>query len=224
MSVPRDRFRFGPGAIATPANLVTVARLVLAVPTLILIREKGSSWLTVSLWFVLTSTDRLDGWLARRDGATRSGAFLDPLADKFLVLGGFVALALTGDFSWAAVVIVSAREVAISVYRSFAARRGISVPARQLGKWKAFLQFLAVGVVLLPPTYDWATFHDVVLWCAVGLSVISALDILFASYRAHRRDSEPELELEPEAQQPQREVRQWQAERPEAQQREDHAV
>ncbi len=189
MSAPgaRERFRFGPGAIATPANLVTTARLVLAVPTLILIREEGSSWLTVSLWFALTSTDRLDGWLARRDGATRSGAFLDPLADKFLVLGGFFALGLTGDFSWAAVVIVTVREVTISVYRSFAARRGISVPARRLGKWKAFLQFLAVGVVLFPPAHEWATFHDVVLWCAVGLSVISALDILFASYRQHQR-------------------------------------
>ena len=66
-------------------------RLVLAVPTLLLIVDQGSTWLTVSLWFVLTTTDSLDGWLARRDGTTRSGAFLDPLADKFLVLGGFFA-------------------------------------------------------------------------------------------------------------------------------------
>ena len=79
-------------AIATPANFVTIARLVLAVPTLLLIVDQGSTWLTVSLWFVLTTTDGLDGWLARRDGTTRSGAFLDPLADKFLVLGGFFAL------------------------------------------------------------------------------------------------------------------------------------
>ena len=84
--------RFGETAIATPANFVTIARLVLAVPTLLLIIDRGSTWLTVSLWFVLTSTDRLDGWLARRDGTTRSGAFLDPLADKFLVIGGFLAL------------------------------------------------------------------------------------------------------------------------------------
>jgi CDP-diacylglycerol--glycerol-3-phosphate 3-phosphatidyltransferase len=174
---PRVR-RFSDSAIATPANFVTVARLLLAVPTLLLIEDRGSSWLTVSLWFVLACTDRLDGWLARRDGATRSGAFLDPLADKFLVIGGFFALGVTGDFSWAAVVIVATREVGISVYRSFAGRRGISLPALRLGKWKAFFQFLAVGVVLFPPTYEWATFHDVVLWVAVGLTVVSALDIL----------------------------------------------
>ena len=92
--------------------------------------------LTVSLWFVLTTTDGLDGWLARRDGTTRSGAFLDPLADKFLVLGGFFALGINGDFSWAAVVIVTAREVGVSTYRSYMARRGVSLPARKLGKWK----------------------------------------------------------------------------------------
>ncbi len=170
--------RFSESAIATPANFITVARLLLAVPTLLLIEDRGSTWLTVSLWFVLACTDRLDGWLARRDGATRSGAFLDPLADKFLVIGGFFALGLRGDFSYAAVLIVAVREVGISVYRSFAGRRGISLPALKMGKYKAFFQFLAVGVVLFPPTYEWATVHDIILWIAIGLTVISALDIL----------------------------------------------
>lgn len=170
--------KFSESAIATPANFVTGARLVLAVPTLLLIEDRGSTWLTVTLWFVLACTDRVDGWLARRDGATRSGAFLDPLADKFLVIGGFFALGLRGDFSWAAVTIIAVREVGISIYRSFAGRRGISLPALQMGKWKAFFQFLAVGIVLFPPTYDWATVHDIVLWIAIALTVVSALDIL----------------------------------------------
>jgi CDP-diacylglycerol--glycerol-3-phosphate 3-phosphatidyltransferase len=179
--------RYGDEAIATPANLVTIARLILAVPTLLLIVDQGSSWLTVSLWFVLTTTDGLDGWLARRDGTTRSGAFLDPLADKFLVLGGFFALGINGDFSWAAVVIVTVREVGVSTYRSYMARRGVSLPARKLGKWKAVVQFVAVGIVLLPPTYSWATVHDIVLWFAVGLSVVSGLDIVISGYRASKQ-------------------------------------
>ena len=179
MSAPSSRVRrFGDEAIATPANFITVARLVLAVPTLLLIVDEGSTWLTVSLWFVLTTTDGLDGWLARRDGTTRSGAFLDPLADKFLVLGGFIVLAVNGDFAWLPVGIVVVREVGISVYRSGASRRGISLPARQLGKWKAVFQFLAVGFVLLPWTADLGWFHDVMLWTAVGISVVSAIDIV----------------------------------------------
>ena len=180
---PERTFRFGEGAILTPANIVTVARLLLAVPTLLLIVEEGSSWLTVGLWFVLACTDRLDGWLARRDGTTRSGAFLDPLADKFLVIGGFTALGITGDFAWIAVAIVAVREVGISMYRSFAARHGISLPAQQWGKWKAFFQFLAVGVVLLPWTYEWETVQDVILWIAVGLTLVSGLDILRHGWR-----------------------------------------
>jgi CDP-diacylglycerol---glycerol-3-phosphate 3-phosphatidyltransferase len=188
VSAPTTRVRrFGDEAIATRANFVTVARLILAVPTLLLIVDEGSTWLTVGLWFVLTTTDGLDGWLARRDGTTRSGAFLDPLADKFLVLGGFFALGINGDFSWAAVIIVTVREVGVSMYRSFAAKRGISLPARRLGKWKAVVQFLAVGIVLLPPTYEWATFHDIVLWFAVGLSVVSGLDIVISGYRQSKQ-------------------------------------
>ena len=181
--------RFGDGAIATPANFITVARLVLAVPTLLLVVDVGSTWLTFSLWFVLTTTDGLDGWLARRDGTTRSGAFLDPLADKFLVLGGFFALGINGDFSWAAVIIVTVREVGVSMYRSYVARRGLSLPARRLGKWKAFFQFIAVGFVLLPLTYGWATFHDALLWFAVGLSVVSGLDIVISGYRLSKKET-----------------------------------
>jgi CDP-diacylglycerol---glycerol-3-phosphate 3-phosphatidyltransferase len=185
-AAPARARRFSDEAIATPANFITVARLVLAVPTLLLIVDAGSTWLTFSLWFLLTTTDGLDGWLARRDGTTRSGAFLDPLADKFLVLGGFFALGLNGDFSWAAVIIVAAREVTVSMYRSYVAKRGISLPARRLGKWKAFFQFIAVGFVLLPLTYEWATFHDILLWWAVALSVVSGLDILISGYRLTR--------------------------------------
>jgi CDP-diacylglycerol--glycerol-3-phosphate 3-phosphatidyltransferase len=191
--------RYGDDAFATPANMVTIARLVLAVPTLLLIVDQGSSWLTFSLWFLLTTTDGLDGWLARRDGTTRSGAFLDPLADKFLVLGGFFALGINGDFSWAAVAIVTVREVGVSMYRSFAAKRGISLPARRLGKWKAVVQFFAVGIVLLPPTYSWATFHDIVLWFAVGLSVVSALDIVVSGFRSSKEQGKSHSVRDPHA-------------------------
>ena len=83
----RAKKRFGQGALATPANFITLSRIAVALPTLVLIRNRGSEWLTVGLWFAITATDSLDGWLARRDGATRSGAFLDPVADKLIVLG-----------------------------------------------------------------------------------------------------------------------------------------
>ena len=83
-------------ARARPANFVTLAPASLfAIPTLVLIRSRRLVVARRSaLWFVdHCVTDSLDGWLARRDGATRSGAFLDPIADKLIVLGGFAVLA-----------------------------------------------------------------------------------------------------------------------------------
>src|SRR5882757_9403860 len=97
--------RFGQGAVATPANFVTLGRILVAAPTLLLIRDRGATWLTVGLWFLVTSSDSFDGWLARRDGATRSGAFLDPVADKLIVIGGLAVLADRGVFAWWPVVL-----------------------------------------------------------------------------------------------------------------------
>ena len=170
--------RFGQGALATPANFVTVLRLLVAVPTLMLIRDRGAGWLTVGLWFAITASDSLDGWLARRDGATRSGAFLDPVTDKAIVLGGLAMLADRGAYPWWPVVVIAVREIGISCYRSLAGRRGVVLPAQRLGKYKAFLQYCSVGVVLLPITADWHAFQDVVLAAAVVFTVVSALAIL----------------------------------------------
>ena len=176
--------RFGETAIKTPANAVTLVRLLFAIPVLVWILDEGkATWGTFAGWLVLWLTDGLDGWLARRDGTTRSGAFLDPLADKVLVLGGFIALGVRGDFPWVAVAIVAVREIGVSIWRSVAGRHGISFPARPLGKWKATVQFLAVATVLFPPTADAHWLQDTVLWVAVAMTVISAVDLIVHAYR-----------------------------------------
>jgi CDP-diacylglycerol--glycerol-3-phosphate 3-phosphatidyltransferase len=181
--------RFGSGAIATPANFVTLARILVAIPTLALIRRDGSSWLTVTLWFLVTATDSLDGWMARRDGATRSGAFLDPVADKLIVLGGLAVLADRGVFPWWPVLVIAAREFGVSLYRSLAARRGVIIPAQRLGKYKAFTQYCAVGFVIFPWTADWVGFQKVVLGVAVVFTVVSGLQILFSGRRAQTAET-----------------------------------
>src|SRR5581483_2632424 len=156
VAATQERVRkFSESAIRTPANAVTLLRLLFAIPVLVWILDEGhATWGTFTGWVVLWLTDGLDGFLARRDGTTRSGAFLDPLADKILVLGGFIALAINGAFAWLPVGIVAGREVFVSVYRFYWARRGYSIPSRRLGKWKANVQFLAVALVLLPLTAD----------------------------------------------------------------------
>jgi CDP-diacylglycerol--glycerol-3-phosphate 3-phosphatidyltransferase len=178
--------RFGPSALLTPANLVTIARFALTIPLLELIATDGVSWRATVAWIMLACTDGLDGWLARRDGTTRSGAFLDPLADKFLALGGLSALAAKGVFPWAAVILIGVREVGVSAYRTAAGRRGISIPARQLGKMKTVFQLVAVGVALCPSTAEPVGLSLSILWVAVALTVVSGLDIVVAAQRAGR--------------------------------------
>lgn len=180
--------RFGQGALATPANAITLARILVAIPTLALIHRRGSGWLTVGLWFAITATDSVDGWLARRDGATRSGAFLDPVADKVIVLGGLATLATRHQVWWWAVVVIALREFGISAYRSVAGRRGIVLPAQRLGKYKAFLQYCSVGIVLLPITEDAVGLQQTVLVLAVAFTVVSGLQIVRRGYVDWQRD------------------------------------
>jgi CDP-diacylglycerol--glycerol-3-phosphate 3-phosphatidyltransferase len=199
--VPRS-YRFGPDAIRTPANVVTIVRLLFTIPVLMMILDgyPGSeSWTTFTGWLVLWVTDWLDGWLARRDGTTRSGAFLDPLADKVLVLGGLITLAVRGDFAWIPVAIIGARELLISVYRAMAARRGITMPARILGKWKANVQFLAVALALFPPTAGTAWVADTALWFAVVMTVVSGIDLIASSARNPSTPSTPSAPPSPSA-------------------------
>ena len=175
--------RFGPSALLTPANLVTIGRFALTIPLLELIAADGVSWRATVAWIMLACTDGLDGWLARRDGTTRSGAFLDPLADKFLALGGLSALAAKGVFPWVAVILIGVREVGVSLYRTAAGRRGISMPARNLGKTKTVFQLVAVGWALCPSTADYSGLGLSILWVAVALTVVSGLDVVLAAHR-----------------------------------------
>ena len=89
-TVPIDE-RYGPGALLTPANLITFCRLVLSPALLVMIVEEPTSWAAAGFWTVLAFSDGVDGFLARRHGTTNLGTFLDPLADKILVLGALFA-------------------------------------------------------------------------------------------------------------------------------------
>jgi CDP-diacylglycerol--glycerol-3-phosphate 3-phosphatidyltransferase len=83
--------------------------------------------------------------------------------------------------------VIAARELFVSGYRSLAGRRGISLPARPLGKYKAFVQYLAVGAVLLPWTAHDLGLQQTVLVLVVALTVISAIDIVQHGWRDWQR-------------------------------------
>ena len=176
---------FGPSALATPANAVTGFRVLLTPVLLLSILEVGASWSGLALWIVLAATDGVDGYLARRQGTTRSGAFLDPLADKLLVIGALVCLVVDGIFWWVPVAIIAVREVAMSIYRSLAARQGVSIPARTSAKAKTVVQAVAVGLALAPLIADDVSWlPSFVLWAAVVLTVVSGTQYLLDARRS----------------------------------------
>ena len=177
---------YGPGAILTPANVVTMARIALAPVAFVMMwRTSGhSSWPLVAIWFVLSASDFLDGTLARKHGSTRSGAFLAPMADKVLVLGGIGVMCAVGIFPWIAWVLIAGREVVISVLRSVYVRRGMAIPASKLAKWKTFIQLASVGWVTLPWTGDRYWLSLGTLWVGVAIGLVSGAQYLAAGGRS----------------------------------------
>ena len=175
----------GPSAIATPANAVTIGRLAFS-PLLwaLIVATEASSWATVVLWTLMASTDGLDGWLARRMGTTRSGAFLDPLADKALVLGAMWSVVVAGRFWWLPVALITVREVAISGFRSYWTRQGLAVPARFWAKVKTVVQSVAVGIAVAPLFDGYEAFVAFVLWVAVALTLVTGAQYLMEGSRS----------------------------------------
>jgi CDP-diacylglycerol--glycerol-3-phosphate 3-phosphatidyltransferase len=165
-----------PSAVATWANFVTISRFLVA-PLAFWMFPDGpqGSWPAFLLWFVLCVSDGIDGWLARRHGTTTLGTFLDPLADKVLVLGAMFTLVSRNMFWIVPVVIIAARELIISLYRSFVGAKGVSVPASKLAKWKTVAQQLSVGFAIAPLTsMDAKWLWNGLLWISVVLALVSA--------------------------------------------------
>jgi len=175
--------------VVSPANLVTLARLILAPVLFALVLgaedRDGATWAGFALGSVLAATDYFDGILARRRGTiSRWGAFLDPLADKVVVIGVAVCLAMVGRYAWLPVVLLAARELAITLYRLWFARQGLAVPARRSAKWKTIVQGTALLIAVMPPMRDADLVVDVALWLAVFFTLVTGAQYLRDGSRA----------------------------------------
>lgn len=177
----------------TPANVVTVIRVVF-VPVWLVVAElsrpagdglSGSALLAALLFALLSLTDKLDGYLARsRNEVTTFGKFLDPIADKLVVIVGLCYLLEQGLTSTWVLLIIVAREFLVSGLRMVVASKGVVVAASNLGKAKTATTMVAlVGLLLcrsLPAAGGLYLFLHVVsviaLWAAVVLTAWSGVD------------------------------------------------
>lgn len=182
----------------TPANLVTFSRIVLVVVFLGLYigagqwgsRNMGVRWAAAIVFIVAASTDKIDGWMARKyNQVTELGKLLDPIADKLLTLGTLIVAAILNEFGiawlgWLVTALFFVREVGITVMRFFVIDHGGAViAASQLGKYKTLTQCLGLGLLLTPvwslvPAGShpaWLTVYFVVAYTLIYFSLILCL-------------------------------------------------
>jgi CDP-diacylglycerol---glycerol-3-phosphate 3-phosphatidyltransferase len=177
-------------------NYLTWAR-VMAIPFLALLLVLPGHWTAPAgalLFCAIALTDWLDGFLARRWQVTSTfGAFLDPVADKLLVVVLLVLLMLKdpGLAMVASVLVIIAREVVISALREWMALlgRSESVKVSALGKWKTGTQMLAI-LLLIADSVDrglvWVA-GTWVLVAAAGLTLVSMLEYMLGARRSLRK-------------------------------------
>ncbi len=144
-----------------------------------------------ALLFVLASiTDFFDGYIARMlDQTTLLGKILDPLADKMLTIGAFLALMVTGDASAWAVYIIIVRELFITGLRTVAVAEGIDVSASWAGKVKTVAQMIAIGFLIMHwslQEYVFFAVDNALLWFSVILTIYSGAEYIIGFAKAFK--------------------------------------
>ncbi len=164
-------------------NTLALFRIALAPLMLWFLVERDStifaswhpSWLDyfAGLIFVIASvTDFFDGFIARKwNQMTKLGAILDPLADKMLILAGFIGLMIIDRASAWAVFLILSREFFITGLRVVAVSEGKSVASTMAGKIKTVFQMIAIGFLIM----NWP-FATTLLWIAVVLTMYSGYE------------------------------------------------
>ena len=177
-------------------NLMTLGR-ILCIPVfmgLLAYENRRNCFLAALVFAAAAISDWLDGWLARvSNKVTTLGKFLDPLADKIIVLSALVMLVRLGRVPVWVVVIVLARELLISGLRTIAMSEGLVIAASRGGKWKTSLQLSGIIALMVhyhfPIDYLFWTvvtdFHGVgltLLYISLIPGITSAIDYVRAFY------------------------------------------
>ena len=148
---------FRSGVLNLP-NLLTLARVaaVPAVVVLLLSDSRAAGMWAAAIFGLAAATDFIDGWLARKwQVETVLGKFLDPLADKLIVMAALIMLIPLGRVPAWAVFLILAREMVITGLRSIASAEGIVIAASDLGKYKTIYQMVAIPGLMLHYDFYW---------------------------------------------------------------------
>ena len=150
-----------------------------------LLSMPAKNWLAMTIFAVAAITDWADGWLARRWGQTSAfGAFLDPVADKLMVVAALIVLVWLDRADASLAIIIIGREIAISALREWMAQLGKakSVAVAFIGKVKTVAQITAIIALLLYqpviPGINTVWLGTIALWVAAILTLWSMFHYL----------------------------------------------
>ncbi|MHB8419651.1 MAG: CDP-diacylglycerol--glycerol-3-phosphate 3-phosphatidyltransferase [Myxococcales bacterium] len=178
-------------------NVLTLGRVAI-IPLFVLYTywaDPLHSFLAAIIFSTAAATDVLDGWLARRLGlVTVLGKFMDPLADKLIVMAALVMLTRLGRVASGVVILILSREFIISGLRTIAVSEGMVLSASQGGKWKTSLQIAGIVALLIHYTHriDFVVAVQPIDFNAVGtwllyLSLIPSIASAVGYFRAFWR-------------------------------------
>ena len=175
-------------------NILTLLRIasIPVIAAILLSPSRSAGFWAAAIFAVASITDWLDGYLARRMGiVTVFGKFLDPIADKLIVMSVLIMILPYGRAPAWMVLIILGREIIITGLRGLASTEGVVIPASNLGKFKTIFQIVAILGLLLHYDYLWffgmdirylfVNMHNVgifYLWIATIITIWSGIDYL----------------------------------------------
>jgi len=177
--------------LPTMLTLLRIAAIPLLASLLTSPSREAGFW-AAALFAVASFTDWLDGYLARRMGiVTVFGKFLDPIADKLIVMAALIMLLPFNRVPAWMVLVILGREIIITGLRGIASTEGVVIPASNLGKFKTIFQIVAILGLLLHYDYRWFfaldnpyltvnmhNFGMFYLWIATIITIWSGVDYL----------------------------------------------
>ncbi|CAG0968830.1 CDP-diacylglycerol--glycerol-3-phosphate 3-phosphatidyltransferase [Geobacter sp.] len=175
-------------------NILTLLRIALipVLAVLLLSPSREAGFWAAAVFAIASITDWLDGYLARRMGiVTVFGKFLDPIADKLMVMAALIMILPFNRVPAWMVLVILGREIIITGLRGIASSEGIVISASDLGKFKTIFQMVAIIGLLLHYDYNWffgiphpyltVNMHNAgmfYLWIATIMTVWSGVDYL----------------------------------------------
>lgn len=165
-------------------NTITLIRIAMIplIMLFLLLPIPGKYLISAIIFVVAAATDGVDGHIARsRNLVTTLGKFLDPLADKLLILATLICLLALDKAGAVAIILILTRELVITGLRAIAADKGVVIAASYFGKFKTVSQIVAITYILLSGQFTALpeVLGTVLLWIAVIITVLSGADYLY---------------------------------------------